>query len=250
MRKVLLALVSITAIFAADNRPRIRAVTVFIDVNRQDFSDRIAAAQQFLATAKAAFNSTGFEGANGRITTQPFPEWTKGMSREDATTLVRSVREAAAKARNGLDIGPAMINDNDDAANAVLLADIMAAVSVNANLIIADQNGIHWHALHEAAKLIKSLSEHSAHGDANFNFAAIAMMKPYGPYYPGSFHLGKGHAFAIAMEGANVVSDVFAKYHDPQEAERQLSQVFSKYTMERKRSHAPSKPRQVGNTRG
>ena len=35
------------------------------------------------------------------------------------------------------------------------------------------------------------------------------MMKPYGPYYPGSYHLGKGHTFAIAMEGAEVVADVF-----------------------------------------
>ena len=232
MRKALLALVFITTVFAADNRPRIRAVTVFVDINRENYSDRIATAQQFLATAKTAFNDGGFEGANGRITTQPFPEWTKGMSREDAIALVRNVREAASKARNGLNIGPAMINDGDDSANAALLADIMTAVSVNANLIIADQNGIHWHALHEAAKLIKSLSEHSPHGDANFNFAAIAMMKPYGPYYPGSYHRGNGHAFSIAMEGANVVSDVFSKYHDPQEAERQLSQAFSKYTKE------------------
>jgi uncharacterized protein (UPF0210 family) len=58
------------------------------------------------------------------------------------------------------------------------------------------------------------------------------MMKPYGPYYPGSYHLGKGHAFALAMEGANVVADVFARYHDPREAEEHLSQAFSKYTKE------------------
>jgi len=56
----------------------------------------------------------------------------------------------------------------------------------------------------QAAKAIKQLSERSPHGDANFNFGAIAMMKPYGPYYPGSYHLGKGHAFAIAMEGAEL----------------------------------------------
>jgi uncharacterized protein (UPF0210 family) len=232
MRKIVVAYFFATLSFAADNRPRIRAVTAFVHVDRDTYSETISAAQDFLTAAKTAFNSAGFDGAGGRITTQPFPEWTKGLSRNDAIELVRNLRTAAAKSRNGLNIGPAMTRDDDDPANAALLADIMAAVSVNANLIIADENGIHWRAVHEGAKLIKTLSERSPHGDANFNFAAIAMVKPYGPYYPGSYHLGKGRAFAIAMEGANVVAEVFAKYHDPQEAERQLSAAFAKYTQQ------------------
>lgn len=231
MRKLLFALLFSTIVLAA-GRPRIRAVTVFVEINRDNYAERISDAQQFLAGAKDAFNHAGFEGAGGRITTQPFPEWTKGMSREDAIGLVRKLREATSKARTALNIGPAMIHDDDDPANVALLTDIMAAVNVDANLIMADEQGIHWHGVREAAKLIKALSERSPHGDAGFNFAAIAMMKPYGPYYPGSYHVGRGHAFAIAMEGANVVADVFAKYHDPQEAERQLSQAFATYTRE------------------
>src|SRR5207247_10654454 len=56
------------------------------------------------------------------------------------------------------------------------------------------------------------------------------MMKPYGQYYPGSYHIGKGHAFAIAMEGAEVVGDVFRQYRDPVEAEKHLSDVLNTYT--------------------
>src|SRR5207237_9905860 len=89
-----------------------------------------------------------------------------------------------------------------------LLLEITSKFNVTANLITADERSIHWNAIRQAAKVIKQLSERSPHGDANFNFGAIAMMKPYGPYYPGSYHLGKGHAFAIAMEGAEVVGDV------------------------------------------
>jgi hypothetical protein len=111
-----------------------------------------------------------------------------------------------------------------------LLVDILAKVSVNANLITADEQGIHWNAIRQAAKVIKQLEDRSPHGDANFNFGAIAMMKPYGPYYPGSYHLGKGHAFAIAMEGAEVVGDVFRQYQDPVQAEKHLSEVLSNYT--------------------
>ncbi len=231
MRKLIVSLLFSVLVFGAD-RPRIRAVTVFIDIDRDHYAAQIADAQKFLAAAKNAFNRAGFEGANGRITTQPFPVWTKGMSHEDAIALSRKLREAATQGHSALNIGPAMIHDDDDPANAALLADIMAQVSVNANLIIAGDDGIHWRAMHQAAQLIKTLSERSPHGDANFSFAAIAMMKPYGPYYPGSYHVGKGHAFAVAMEAANVVAEVFAEDHNAPDAERDLSQAFAQYTKE------------------
>jgi uncharacterized protein (UPF0210 family) len=211
-------------------RPRIRAVTAFIEIDKNNYNARIQEAQKFLADAKEALNKAGFEGAGGRITTQPFPQYTRGMSTADAVAFVGKLREAASKERSGFNIGPAMVRDNDDAAAASLLVDILSQVSVNANLIISDEQGIHWNGIRQAAKVIKQLSERSPHGDANFNFGAIAMMKPYGPYYPGSYHLGKGHAFAVAMEGAEVVGDVFRQYRDPIEAEKHLSAALGIYT--------------------
>src|SRR5438552_2465485 len=238
MRKTLLALcVAILACVAdvrlassADVRARIRAVTVFIEIDPNNYAARIQDAQKFLATAKDALNKAGFEGAGGRITTQPFPQYTKGMKADDAVAFVGKLREAASKERSGLNIGAAMVHDNDDPAAASLVVDILSKVGVNANLITADEQGIHWNAIRQAAKIIKQLSERSPHGDANFNFGAIAMMKPYGPYYPGSYHLGKGHAFAVAMEGAEVVGDVFRQYRDPIEAEKHLSATLGAYT--------------------
>lgn len=231
MRKTLLTLCFAALAFAADSRPRIRAVTVFIDVDSSNYAAKIEDAQKFLAVAKAAFNRAGFEGAGGRITTQPFPVYTHGLKREDALGLIRKMREAASKGSSALDIGPAMMHDNDDTGPVALLTDILSAnLGVNANLVVADEQGIHWRGVNEAAKLIKTVSQRSPHGDGNFSFGAIAMVKPYGPYYPGSYHLGPGHAFAVAMEGASVVADVFAHYHDPVEAERQLSKVFGQYT--------------------
>src|SRR5256886_11817072 len=214
---------------SAQVRPRIRAVTAFIEIDPNNYAARIQEAQKFLVIAKDALNKAGFEGAGGRITTQPFPQYTKGMKTEDAVAFIGKLREAASKERSGLNIGAAMVHDNDDPAAASLLVEILSKVSVNANLITADAQGIHWEAIRQAAKVIKQLSERSPHGDANFNFGAIAMMKPYGPYYPGSYHLGKGHAFAIAMEGAEVVGDVLRQYRDPSEAETQLSAVLNTY---------------------
>jgi len=214
---------------SAEVRPRIRAVTAFIEIDSSNYAARIQEAQRFLATAKEALNKAGFEGAGGRITTQPFPQYTKGMKAEEAVAFVAQLREAASKERSGLNIGAAMVHDNDDPAAASLLVEILSKVNVNANLITADEQGIHWNSIRQAAKVIKGLAERSPHGDANFNFGAIAMMKPYGPYYPGSYHLAKGHAFAIAMEGAEVVGDVFRQYRDPVEAEKHLADVLNNY---------------------
>ena len=235
MRKPLAALVVIgwtflsqTTYVAAQVRPRIRAVTAFIEIDQNNYAAKIIEAQKFLVVAKEALNKAGFEGAGGRITTQPFPQYTKGMKPDEAVAFISKVREAAQRGPSGLNIGSAMVHDSDDTGAVDLLVEILSKVSVNANLITADDEGIHWRAIRQAAKVVKQLSERNS--GANFNFGAIAMMKPYGPYYPGSYHLGQGRAFAIAMEGAEVVGDVFRQYKDPVEAEEHMTEVFTSYT--------------------
>src|SRR2546426_2638493 len=117
MRKALLTLSfaalacaagSVRPAAAAEVRPRIRAVTAFIEIDRNNYAARIEEAQKFLAAAKEALNKAGFEGAGGRITTQPFPRYTRGMKAEEAIAFVGKLREAASKERNGLNIGAAM----------------------------------------------------------------------------------------------------------------------------------------------
>jgi len=168
MRRSLLVFCFAAVAFAADSRPRIRAVTAFISIDRNDYAAKIEETQKFLATAKEALNRAGFEGAGGRITTEPFPVYTKGIPRVEALDVIRKPREAATtKARTGLNIGSAMLNDNDDTAPVPLLTDVLSSISVNANMVMADERGIHWHAIHEAAKLIKEVSQRSSRGDGN-----------------------------------------------------------------------------------
>ncbi len=232
MRRLLLLLITPLILIAADDYPRIRAVTAFIEIDKANYNAKIDEAAKFVVTAKTALNAAGFEGAGGRITTQPFPAYTKGMKREEALALIHSLREAATKARTAFNIGPAMLHDDDDTEPVSLLAAVLADTSVNASLIVADEKGIHWRAVREAARLIHQVAATSPHGDGNFNFAAIAMMKPYGPYYPGSWHNGPGRHFALAMETASVVTRVFRQYHDPKEAESHLATELSRYTKE------------------
>ena len=217
---------------AAPDNPAIRAVTAFIAIDKDNYTARMEETAQFLAAAKTALNQAGFPGAGGRVTTQPFPQYIKGMSHEEALVLIGAIKKTAATNHLGLNLGPAMMNDDDDTAAADLLPAIVGDGGANANIIVGDDKGLHWRAIGVAAHAIHEIAAASPNGNGNFGFAAIAMMRPYGPYYPGSWHNGPGKHFAIAMETANVVNHVFEKYHDPVEAQAHLTEELSQYTKE------------------
>src|SRR5215469_13017564 len=216
----------------SEDKPGIRAVTAFVTLDKDNYAQRMDEAAQFLAQAKTALNQAGFPGAGGRITTEPFPQYIKGMTRDQALALIGAIKKVAADDHVGLNVGPAMMNDDDDTAAADLLPAIVGDGGANANIIVADDKGLHWRAIAAAAHAIHEIAAHSPNGNGNFGFAAIGMMKPYGPYYPGSWHNGPGKHFAIAMETANVVNHVFEKYHDPVEAQAHLTEELSQYTKE------------------
>src|ERR1700735_3683573 len=232
MRKALLALLLASSVFAADSRPKVRAVTAFVDIDAKNYAAQIDNAMRFLNGARDAYRRAGFEVETVRIVTQPFPRYAAGMKREEAVAFFHKLNDLAATSGFSLNIGTSMLNDNDDAAPNALLAEVLSSGKINASLVIAGDDGIHWRALHEAAKLIKAVAQRSQGGEGNFNFAATAMVKPYGPFYPGAYHLGGGRAFAVGLEGASVVTDVFAQYHDPVEAEKRLTEALSKYMRE------------------
>jgi uncharacterized protein len=232
MRKAFLVLLLASAVFAADSRPKVRAVTAFIDIDAKNYAPQFDNAMRFLNSAREAYRHAGFEVTTVRVVTQPFPKYTAGMKREDAVAFLHKLSDLAATSGFTLSIGPSMLNDNDDVAPNAVLAEAISTGKTNASLVIAGDDGIHWRALHEAAKVIKEVSQRSQGGEGNFNFAATAMVKPYGPFYPGAYHLGGGRAFAVGLEGASVVADVFAQYHDPVEAGKRLSEALSKFLRE------------------
>jgi uncharacterized protein len=132
--------------------------------------------------------------------------------------LLRDLSDLAAKGRFGMNIGPAMMHDKDDTKSVELLAEALSAgLRFNGNLITAGDDGVHWNAVSQAAHLIKYVSQHSPHGQDNFNFGAIA---------------GGGRHFAIGLEGAGLVAEVFAKHHDPLTAEQALSAALSHHLAE------------------
>ena len=230
MRQALALLALAASAFAADSRPKVRAITAFLQLDPANYRSEIENTMRFLDGARETFHTAGFEVEGVRIATQPFAAYTHGLSREKALALLAGIEELAGKLHFAPAIGPAMLKDDDNTGAVDLLIDVLSKPShLNASLITADADGIHWNAIRQAARLIKTVGERSAHGQGNFNFAAIAMLKPDGPFFPGAYHLGSQRAFAVGLEGASVVEEVFARTRDPREAQAQLAAALARH---------------------
>jgi uncharacterized protein (UPF0210 family) len=202
----------ISSLWASDapRKPKVRAITAFVRIDREHYGRQIDSALVVLRQARAAFEQGGYEVQTIRITTQPFPQYIRDLSQEEAVGLFKSLDDLSAKESFTLNIGPAAQSDGDDPAQVELLGRILATTQINASVIVAGEDGVHWRSVHSAAKAMKYLEENSSRGENNFGFAATAMLLPYGPFYPGSYHDGAGQQFSVGVEGGNLVADVFA----------------------------------------
>src|SRR5215471_11695331 len=112
-----LALGVLTALLlpAADvPKPKVRAITAFITIDAKSYPAQIAEAVKFLSQMRAAVKAAGYEVAGIRISTQPFPEYTRGLSHDEALKVLHGIDDLAGKLGFAPNIGPAMVKDNDD----------------------------------------------------------------------------------------------------------------------------------------
>jgi uncharacterized protein (UPF0210 family) len=194
-------------------KPKVRAITAFVQIDREHYQQQVAEALTVLRKTKAEIEKAGYEVESIRITTQPFPEYIGDLPREQALAFFRDYDALSAKEQFDPNIGPAMLHDADDPWYPALLAEVLSQTkNLESSIVVASDDGIHWRAITETAKLVKYVEAHSAHSQGNFNFTATAMLAPYGPFFPGSYHTGAGHAFSIGMESANVVDTVFSQH--------------------------------------
>ena len=216
---VLLAAAVVSA--QAAEKPKVRAITAFIRLDPSQYKKQIADTLTMLRNAKSRFELAGYEVQTIRITTQPFPEYTHGMSKQEILAFFHDFDSLAKQENILIGIGPALMSEKDDPGEAQVLAEILSlTTSMRGTIVVAGDDGIHWKAVHAAAEVMKYLEEHTDHSVGNFYFAALANVPAYAPFYPASYHQGLGHQFAIALESANVVASVMAMQRDP-EATRQ-----------------------------
>src|SRR5258707_4671002 len=127
--------------------PKIRAITAFVNLDWREYQRQIADALKMLHRAQTTFESPGYQVQTIRIATQPFPEYIQGMTTEQAVAFFKLVDALAEQQKFAMSIGPAMLNANDPASQADLLAEILANTkTLNGSLVVAGQDSLRWRA--------------------------------------------------------------------------------------------------------
>jgi uncharacterized protein (UPF0210 family) len=239
---VLALVVFVAAMFparaaAAPSKPKVRAITALVRLDRAHYQEEIQETLKFLRQAKADFEKAGFEVQTIRITTQPFPEYTRGLADEQVLAFFRDYDALAGKEGFDAAIGPAMMSDTDDPHEAELLGKILGnSKTLEGSVFIAAEDGIHWKSIHAAAGVIKYLEANTPHSQGNFSFTAASLVPSGTPFYPASYFTGEGKQFAVGLQSANVVSEVFGSTKSPNEAEERLKNTLGVYAAQIERT--------------
>src|SRR5580700_1704237 len=87
---------AVVAPASAQEKPKVRTITAFIRLDPAQYKQQFADTLNMLRNAKARFGLAGYEVQTIRITTQPFPEYTRGMTKDAALAFFHDL-DALAK---------------------------------------------------------------------------------------------------------------------------------------------------------
>jgi len=192
-------------------RPKIRTVTAFIHLDRKNYREQVNLALHALHIIQDQLTGVGYEVETIRISSQPFTQIVRGLSPAQALSFFRDYDKLAQQEGFTPDIGPAMLRDSDDSTQAELLAQIIAGTqTINGFVVVGDAEGIHWNGIHAAARAIKYLEDHTDRGEGNFRFAAGSFAPANAPFFPVSSAQSPVRGFAIGLESAGIVNQVFS----------------------------------------
>jgi uncharacterized protein len=204
-------------------KPNVRAITAFVNLDRSRYQIDLADAVKFLRKAQKSFEARDYTVQTLRIATQPFPDYTKGLSREDALRFFKNLDGIAQQEHIILSIGPAYLSGTDGDAQADLLAEILSSTkTISGTVFVSNGDGVNWPAVKAAARVMKVLSERTPNSEGNFHFAALANVPPYSPFFPAAYGTGNGHQFSVGLESAATVATAFQNAPEPAVAKRRL----------------------------
>src|ERR1700734_1347736 len=116
LKRILPALFLLTAFsaLAADApKPKVRAITGFVTIDAKSYPAQIEQAVKFLSQVRDSVKASGYDVAGIRISTQPFPEYTRGLSHDEALKVLHGINDLSVKLDFAPNVGPAMVKDSD-----------------------------------------------------------------------------------------------------------------------------------------
>jgi len=178
---------AIGSLAVAADKPPVRAITAFIELDPARYAEQFEDTANRLRQASAVFQKAGYEVQTVRITTQPYPRYVRGMSKDQALTLLSNLAALGREQSVAINIGPAVMTDEPDPAMLEVLEALHSELKqLDASMIVASESGVHWKTVRAAARHIYRVAQKSPRSQGTFNFAATAMLAPGAPFYPGS----------------------------------------------------------------
>ena len=197
---------------ASAANPSVRAITAFVELDATRYEQQLADTFGKLRQAKTLFEKSGFPVQTVRVTTQPFPRYVRGLNHEEALLLLLRIAELGRKNETLINIGPAALDDQPDAAAVELLGELHSRnAQLDASMIVAGEKGVYWNTVRAAARHVSRVAKASARSQGTFSFAATAFLGPGAPFFPGSWHTSDAGRFSVGLQSASVVAEVFSR---------------------------------------
>jgi len=205
---------------------KIRTITTGISLQSADDTKYIISADYYNRKAKQAFEDSGYEVQTTRIATNPWEEYTTGLSDDEILEKIQIIDDLCRKTEiDLLSIGFAQNREK-----LILIPSIIkntSAISCSAKIGDASQ-GIHFENARISAGIIKRISEETPDGYGNFRFCAWSNCPAGIPFFPASYHRSFFPAFAIGLECGDLAMKAFSQAGNLKEAETRLKKIFEK----------------------
>jgi len=200
---------------------KIRSITYFFNPKYPLDENALRTAGEFLAQARSAYETAGYEVQTTRLATIPFPKLLDGkveqapLLAQKLSVMLKQIGVAYAA------LGPALIEFPES--YAVIPEAISASENIFFGGVMADRkNGISLQAVKACGRIIQQASTITPDGFANLRFAALANVKAGAPFFPAAYHEGDKPAFAIAVESADLAVEAFSGSQTLDDGRREL----------------------------
>jgi len=215
---------------------KIRSITYFCNPKYPLEENILRKAGGFLAKAKSAYESTGYEVQTVRLATIPFakilgveninrlPEYTSQIAdiAQELNIGYVSLGHALPEIPRSYEIIPDAIFVSKN----VFFSGAMTGYLLDSKL---SDSKIHLAAIRACAEIIVKCAPIEPNGFANLQFAALANVKPGSPFLPAAYHDKDTPAFAIATESADLAVQAFENTGSIEEGRNNLVAEIEKH---------------------
>lgn len=193
---------------------KIRSITSFYDPGMPGSNENLENLAEFSRRANAVFTAAGIEVQSTRLASSPFPFFVKPLKIDQAIEFAQDFEKRSSAHGFGYSCcGPALPEYPDS--YGCVSSMLASTENLFMSAVIADSKQVYPQQVHQAAEIIHNAAQITPDGFTNLRFAALANVKPGGPFLPGAYH---DHfappACSIAIECADAALSAFGECRD------------------------------------